>query len=96
MIRNIVVKGMMPPMMQRLRCGFSVSVKNNKRMIVPRSSEGMTNVKNSDISEYALTSVKFYQDRNYEYLQLIFPDLNGKFPNEVGYNYDQKVLGNLR
>lgn len=53
-------------------------------------------VENSDISEYAFTSVRFYQDRNYEYLQLIFPDLNGKFPNEVGYNYDQKVLGNLR
>jgi hypothetical protein len=53
-------------------------------------------VKNSDIAEYALTSVKFYENRNYEYLQLIFPDLNGKFPNEAGYNYDQKVLGNLK
>jgi hypothetical protein len=53
-------------------------------------------LKNSDIADYALTSVKFYENRNYEYLQLIFPDLNGKFPNEVGYNYDQKVLGNLK
>lgn len=54
------------------------------------------NLKNSDIADYALTSVKFYEDRTYEYLQLIFPDLNGKFPNEIGYNYDQKVLGNLK
>ncbi|MFB9844852.1 DUF4262 domain-containing protein [Mucilaginibacter ginsenosidivorans] len=53
-------------------------------------------LKNSAIAEYALTSVKFYENRNYEYLQLIFPDLNGKFPNEVGYNYDQKVLGDLK
>jgi hypothetical protein len=53
-------------------------------------------LKNSDVEEYALTSVKFYENRNYEYLQLIFPDLDGKFPNEVGYNYDQKVLGNLK
>ena len=53
-------------------------------------------LKNLDIAEYVLTSLKFYENRNYEYIQLIFPDLNGKFPNEVGYNYDQKILGNLK
>jgi len=53
-------------------------------------------LKNSDIAEYTLTSIKFYENRNYEYIQLIFPDLNGKFPNEVGYNYDQKILGSLK
>ena len=51
---------------------------------------------NSDIADYVLTSVKFYANCNYEYLQLIFPDLNGKFPNELGYNYDQKIFGNLK
>ena len=51
---------------------------------------------NSDIADFVLTSVKFYANCNYEYLQLIFPDLNGKFPNELGYNYDQKIFGNLK
>lgn len=50
-------------------------------------------VNNEDLTEYILTSIKFYERRNYKYLQLIFPDLNGKFPNEIAYEYDQKIIG---
>jgi hypothetical protein len=50
-------------------------------------------VDNKNLTEYTLTSIKFYEDRNYEYLQLVFPDLNGNFPNEINYNYDQKIIG---
>lgn len=46
-----------------------------------------------DLSDYALTSIKFYDSNNYEYLQVVFPDLNGNFPNETNYNYDQKIIG---
>ena len=53
-------------------------------------------LKNLDLAEYVLTSLKFYENRSYEYVQLIFPDLNGNFPNEVGYDYDQKILGNFK
>jgi hypothetical protein len=49
-------------------------------------------VNNKDLTEYVLTSIKFYENRNYEYLQLIFPDLNGNFPNEINYDYDQKII----
>lgn len=51
------------------------------------------NVNKEDLNEYVLTSIKFYEDNVYEYLQLIFPDLDGKFPNEADYNYDQKIIG---
>lgn len=51
---------------------------------------------NDDIDEYVLTSIKFYENRNYEYLQLIFPDLNGNFPNEPNYDYDQKIIGDFK
>ena len=50
-------------------------------------------VSNKDLTEYVLTSVKFYENRNYDYLQLVFPDLNGNFPNETNYDYDQKIIG---
>lgn len=50
-------------------------------------------VNNSDILDLVLTSVKFYENKNYEYLQLVFPDLNGNFPNECGYEYDQQIIG---
>ena len=50
-------------------------------------------VKNQKVAEYALTSIKYYENRKYEYLQLVFPDLNGIFPNETNYEYDQKIIG---
>ncbi|HHT9079670.1 TPA: DUF4262 domain-containing protein, partial [Flavobacterium psychrophilum] len=50
-------------------------------------------VNNKDLAEYVLTSIKYYEERNYEYLQLVFPDLNGNFPNENNYDYDQKIIG---
>lgn len=50
-------------------------------------------IKNENLSEYVLTSIKFYEKKEYTYLQLIFPDLKGKFPNEPGYDYDQTIVG---
>ncbi len=50
-------------------------------------------VNNIDLEDYVLTSIKFYENKNYEYLQLIFPDLNGHFPNDLNYDYDQKIIG---
>lgn len=55
-----------------------------------------TKVNNEDLTNYVLTSIKFYENRNYEYLQLVFPDLNGNFPSEPNYNYDQKILGEFK
>jgi hypothetical protein len=40
-----------------------------------------------------LSSIRHYEDKKYEYLQLVFPDLNGNFPNEPNYDYDQKIVG---
>jgi len=50
-------------------------------------------VGNDDLKEYVLSSIKFYENKNYEYLQVVFPDLNGKFPNDQNYKYDQKIMG---
>ncbi|MDP3928492.1 MAG: DUF4262 domain-containing protein [Bacteroidota bacterium] len=52
-------------------------------------------VKNEQLSDYVLSSIRHYGKRNYEYIQLVFPDLKGKFPNENGYDYDQEILGNF-
>ncbi|MBA0882751.1 DUF4262 domain-containing protein [Flavobacterium undicola] len=52
-------------------------------------------VKNESLTEYVLSSIKYYDNKEYKYLQLIFPGLNGHFPNEPGYDYDQKIFGSL-
>ncbi|PQJ79053.1 DUF4262 domain-containing protein [Polaribacter porphyrae] len=50
---------------------------------------------NNNLTEYTLTSIKYYKNAPYKYLQLIFPDLNGYFPFEKEYNYDQEILGDI-
>lgn len=53
-------------------------------------------VKNENLTDYILTSFRHYGERNFEYIQLVFPDFNGKFPFEDDYDYDQKILGELK
>ncbi len=52
-------------------------------------------VKSDALSEKTLSSFKFYEDDEFESVQIIFPDLNGKFPEEIGYDYDQEIFGKL-
>ena len=50
-------------------------------------------LENDKLTEYTLSSFKFYENSEFKCLQLIFPDLNGFFPDESEYDYDQKILG---
>ena len=45
------------------------------------------------LREYVLASFRFYGKNLFEYLQMVYPDTNGHFPGEQGYNYDQELLG---
>lgn len=45
------------------------------------------------LNEYVLSSVRLYGNTNYKYVQLIYPDTDGNFPNDTGYDYDQVILG---
>lgn len=67
----------------------------NKKIdnLIERFPVYFIDVKNDKLTEYTLSSFKFYENVEFKYLQLIFPDLNGFFPNEAGYDYDQKILG---
>lgn len=53
-------------------------------------------VKNESLTEYVLSSIKHYENKEFKYLQLIFPDLNGNFPNEPNYDYDQEIIGKIK
>lgn len=52
-------------------------------------------VKSDALSQKILSSFKFYEDDEFESVQIISPDLNGKFPEEIGYDYDQEIFGKL-
>jgi len=50
-------------------------------------------VNNDDLREYVLATIKYYNELKYEYLQLVFPDPEFRFPHDDGYDYDQEILG---
>lgn len=45
-----------------------------------------------NVTEYVLSSIRFYKDEEYKYLQVIYPP-EGNFPNDIGYDYDQEIMG---
>lgn len=53
-------------------------------------------VPKDNLTEYVLTSLKFYGNTDFKYVQLIYPDVEGNFPNDTGYDYDQEIIGEFR
>lgn len=63
--------------------------------LIDRFSVYIIPVVTNDLDNKILSSFKFYENYNFECVQIIFPDLKGKFPNEVDYNYDQEIFGKI-
>ncbi|WP_431294594.1 DUF4262 domain-containing protein [Pedobacter sp. P26] len=49
-------------------------------------------VKNEALNEKILNTLRFYENDYFESVQIIFPDLKGKFYGENGYDYDQEIF----
>lgn len=47
------------------------------------------------LKNYVLSSVRVYGNDDYKYIQLIYPDTQGHFPTEEGYDYDQEIFGHF-
>ena len=52
-------------------------------------------VSNEKLEEYVLSSNRHYENNHFEYIQLIYPDLQGNFPGEKNYDYDQEIFGKI-
>lgn len=63
--------------------------------IIDRFPVYLIEVKNESLEKHVLSSIKHYEDKPFKYLQLIFPDLAGHFPNHPNYDYDQEIFGNV-
>lgn len=53
----------------------------------------LIDVPTEKLQDYVLSSVRVYGNDTYQYVQLIYPDTQGYFPGEAGYDYDQEILG---
>lgn len=49
-----------------------------------------------NLKEYVLSSIRIYENEDFTYLQVIYPDTEGNFPNDVGYDYDQEIMGEFK
>jgi hypothetical protein len=48
------------------------------------------------LADYVLSSFRFYKNEDFKYLQLIYPDTKGRFPDDLGYDYDQIIMGQFK
>lgn len=52
-------------------------------------------VETSLIEEKILASLRLYDGIGFDSVQVIYPDLNGLFPGEEGYDYDMEIFGEI-
>jgi hypothetical protein len=48
------------------------------------------------LTDYVLSSIRFYKNKDFKYVQLVYPDTAGRFPNDKGYDYDQMIIGQFK
>ena len=48
------------------------------------------------IEEKVLASLRLYDGIGFDSVQVIYPDLNGIFPGEEGYDYDMEIFGEIK
>jgi hypothetical protein len=64
--------------------------------LTDRFSVYLIEVPIDNLADYVLSSIRFYKGEDYKYVQLIYPDTNGLFPNDKGYDYDQIIMGQFK
>lgn len=101
-IPEIFISGLPPRLTQEIIENYSKQYRFSKTPILKiienlsdRFPVYFTRVDNEKLIEYVLSSIRYYDEKHFEYIQLIYPDLNGNFPGEKNYNYDQEIFGEI-
>ncbi len=101
-IPEIFISGLGPNLSNELMHSYAEKFKKNElplyqkiNNLTDRFPVVLIPLKSEDLVNHTLSSFKYYKNRPFSYIQLIFPDLNGLFPNEKSYNYDQEILGDF-
>ncbi|ALJ00743.1 DUF4262 domain-containing protein [Rufibacter tibetensis] len=76
--------------------GKEISLNEKLNFLTDRFPVYLIDVPITNLKEYVLSSIKIYGDKEFKYLQVIYPDIEGIFPNEAGYDYDQDIMGALK
>lgn len=52
----------------------------------------LCDVENHLLEDYALSTFSLFNSKDFHFLQLVFPDTDGIYPNDIDYDYDQVLL----
>ena len=63
--------------------------------LIDRFSVYLIPVESSSLKEKVLSSYRLYDGSEFDSIQIIYPDLNGLFPEEKNYDYDMEIFGNV-
>lgn len=83
---------------------YVVAFKNGKEIPLNQSLDFLNDrfpvylieVPVENLVEHVLSSIRIYGNEDYKYLQVIYPDTEGNYPNDEGYDYDQEIMGDLK
>jgi hypothetical protein len=100
-IPEIFISSLPPGLCDQLTANYIKSFKDKQPIplnieldyLIDRFSVYLIEVPTLKLTDYVLTSIRFYKGEEYKYLQIIFPDTKGRFPNDIGYEYDQEIMG---
>jgi len=99
-IPEIIISGLPPNLTSDLISNYASKYKfktppTNQKIddLSDRFSVYLIEVDIKKLTEYTLTSIEHYGNREYKFLQLIFPDLDGHFPNDKKHSYDLEIFG---
>lgn len=100
-IPEVFISSLPPGLCSQLAANYIKSFKGKESIplnekldyLIDRFSVYLIEVPTLDLTDYVLTSIRFYKGEDYKYVQLVFPVTNGRFPNDTGYDYDQRIMG---
>lgn len=98
---EIFISALSPNLSHELFTSYVSKFKDNDSIPLNKKLEDLTDIfpvylieASKDIlADYVLSSLRFYENEEYKYVQLVYPDTKGQFPNDVGCDYDQIIVG---
>lgn len=103
-IPEIFISSLPPNLSHELIGKYVEKFKNAAPIPVDKRIEDLTerfpiyliDIPKDKLTDYVLSSIRFYKNESYQYVQLIYPDTNGFFPNNKDYDYDQIIMGQFK
>jgi hypothetical protein len=98
-IPEVFVSGLPNGLTTTLITNYAKTFKNQEILLnqkldnlIDKFTVYLSKVKTQSLQEHVLSSFRLYNGSNFDSIQVIYPDLNGFFPEDDGYDYDMEIF----